>query len=408
MPGRLLTRSALVGGAAVAALLSFAGPALTGSAGAQMVVQALPDDPDQAANVLLSHALDLIDHAAADDDPVAARDHLLQADAALDRIVSEIPAADLAIQLRTGQPIGTFSAAVLEELIADAENAIVQAEEEVVQAALLAEDEAWCAEHTDVCRLFDDARRLADAIDEDTWAHERALNAIVRGQVAAGLFAQARETAAVMPTLIERISMLGRIADSEADAGFSARAARAFASAVSLTHSIDDIGDRAESLSEIALHQAFAGFEADAQQNFAQARRLAGSLQDQSDRDSILIQIEGNEAWARWDPGNLETSAPLCSALHNAAPETGLAEWIVEENADGEDFTALLDAANALTNATSRDAALRQLADSQSAIGMFAEACTAAEDISSERDRGRAIRSIIDAQIQAAVAALDQ
>ena len=412
-------KGVLIGGVAITALIGLAGPtgaapvvsaqptpvAVQDSIGAVLpvsaetvvqVAQALPDDPNQAANMLLIQALDLIDAAAAEADPTAALDLLRQAEARLDRIVAEFPASNLAVQLRTGQQIGTFSAVALAELVADAERAIVQVEADAAHAALLAEEEAWCVDNPDVCRLLSAAQETADGIDGPFYRLV-ALTSIALVETDAGLFARARDRVDGIDDPVETSRALGYLAAAEAGAGLLMRSEQTLASTVAAANAIEEAERRAIALEAIADAQAEAGLHEQAVGLYSDAVAAAQLIDDRSDRDRVLVAIARGQSATRDFRAAIGTIGMIRSLEEQSRALASLAEGYAAAGllADATDLIDRID------HGESRIAALRsiavafadagQTADAEAAFDAALALAAATEDIDS---RGRFLRGV--------------
>ncbi len=212
---------------------------------------------DQTANTIFLSALRTISSADLEGDPER-RLHLLEeAQASLDRIVRYHPGSQLAVQLFTGQQIGTFDPMALSTTV----------------SALRADifEGARCAEDPDACSYLADA--LATACDIPIAGRRaEALTLVSAGQAAAGLTYHAHQTLSdalaaadeIPPSDRWRSSSLTAVAAAQAAAGFQEEARRTFFRAVTAVgqRSTDDLQGR--QMVSVAVAQAEAGLFADA------------------------------------------------------------------------------------------------------------------------------------------------
>ena len=392
-PGKLRTAGLL--------LAAFAGLALAGGTALPLppalwpispaAATELPADPDQAANMLLVEAIQLADAAEEESDPTARLAALQRAQDNLDRIVRDYAASHVAVQIVTGQTIGTFDPADMADEIADAEA-------EVTTQAADAERRLFCLNAPRACALFDDAKGTATSMSSQ-YHRAQALSAIVHLQVEAGLSAMARETLA---DALEAARFIGggRSAALSAIAGAQA-ALGLWQDALATADSITREELRAEALSSIAAAQAEAGLTDAARQTFADALTNVRSVYPMSVHSNALLEI----GTALAETGLMdEARQVLEQAMHVAgliSEDQQRYRMISDLSRTWAELGLLeeaLRAANGIPIHSERSEALYHIALAQAAAGSMDEAQQALSDaidvayaIASQPDGSRAV-----------------
>ena len=365
----------------------------------------LPADPDQAANMLLVEAIELVAAAEEEGDPAARLAVLQRAQDNLDRIVRDYAASHVAVQLVTGQTIGTFDPADLADEIADAEA-------EVTAQAADAERRLFCLIQPRACALFDDARGTATSMySADHRA--QALSAIVHLQVEAGLSAMARETLA--DALDAAKSVGGRSRALSAIAGAQA-ALGMWQDALATADSIAREELRAEALSSIVAAQAEAGLTDAARQTFADALTNVRSIYPLSVHSNALLEIGTALAEAGlMDEARqvLEQAVDVAGLISEDRQRYRMISDLARTWAELGQLEEALRAANAIPVHSKRSEALYHIALAQAAAGSMDEAQQTLSDamdvayaIASQPDGSRAV--FIVALTQAELGLLDE
>ncbi len=208
-----------------------------------------PQDHEQAANTLFVEALQQIEAAGRATRTSVRLDLLRQAQANLDRIVQDHPGSQLAVQLITGQRIGTFEPRVFRNTLAEAE------------------DYQICAHASDACALF------ADAL----------------------------ETARDVPMHALRSEALARIAVLQADAGLTHQARQSLAESLTAVRQTPEFRQGwkfAEALTAVASAQAALTYIDDARHTFADALTATDELSSRQERGAVFLMIAVAQAQA--------------------------------------------------------------------------------------------------------------
>ncbi len=394
-----------------------------------MAQEDAPADQEQAANTLLVEALRRVAEAERTADVAGRLALLQQAQAALDAIVQDYPGSQLAVQLITGQPIGTFDPQAFSESVAEAE------------------DDWLCGEHYGVCPLLTDALASAgDVLDASRRAEAFAL--ISSRQVAAGLTGRAQDSLELARTTVDRIPppLLWRsqqvwmsIAAAQAATGSVDQARRSFDQAVSAAREGSDPNYRGIELGDIAVAQAENGLFADAMVTIGEipadgclhlARALGAIGAEQAEaglveearrtfddavaaasaspcrqrtyRAEPLAVIAAAQAAAGFEAAARQTFDDVlikAEALHIFAAEraSGLALIAMSQSAAGFADDALQTLSGAVATAAEGyddlgySSAMADIAVAQAAAGLFAEALATAGSISNASLRAYAL-----------------
>lgn len=226
------------------------------------------EDADESyANGVFVEAAKLIQ--AAGEEAVATRklDLLKDAKRKLEAIVDRHPSSRLAVELVSGQKIGTVSLPGLVEAIED--------------AAVLASEQAldptcWLPLAVATAEKIENAYVLAD---------------IARTQTESGDVRKAGEILAVALAVTEktkitwaRDSKLADIAKAQAEAGY-------FKEALTSAEKIEDAGSRSRAFADIAKAQAKAGY-------FEEALATVEKIEDDRDRTRAVVEVAGAQVRA--------------------------------------------------------------------------------------------------------------
>ncbi len=238
-------------------------------------------DQEQAANTLFVEALQQIEAAGRATSAIVRLDMLRQAQANLDRIVQDYTGSQLAVQLITGQRIGAFDPRALADTLSEAE------------------EDRICAQVPDACALF------ADAL----------------------------ETARVIPLHAYRAEALARASIAQAAAQLTNQSRRSLAAAVATLRETPWIWEGwhfAEALTAIAAAQATSGALDDARNTFADALAATDELSSREERGAALLLIAATQAEAGLFDDALTTARQVgprnCRFRARAIAEVGAAQ----------------------------------------------------------------------------------
>ena len=383
-------------------LAAFAGLALAGGSALPLppalspissaAASELPADPDQAANMLLVEAIEFVDAAEEESDPTARLAALQRAQDNLDRIVRDYAASHVAVQIVTGQTIGTFDPADMAQAITDAEVAHIQAMAARIQAAD-EERHRFCVDEPQSCTLLDKALATAGTITSNRYRVE-ILSFIVSVQVELGLLRWAQQTAADAADATYAITN-NRGLSHAAPAVVDAQAAAAlWTDALQIAELIHRDGERFEAVSAVARAQAEAGLLGTARETFANAVDAAGEVFGVVARDEALAAIASAQAEVElWQ----EAESTARSITHDGRRSSAFTA-IARNQAELGLWEEALSTANAIPGNASRSEALSAIARAQAEAELWDDARNTASSIYSLDVRARTFSEIAHSQ----------
>lgn len=398
-----------------------------------LVLVSCSGDPNEQANKLFVEAQQLIERAEKQG-PEEQLQTLLSAEEKLKTIVIKYPAANLAVQLSSGQNIGNISLKGMLEVIAVA-----------AWSACLASPKRAC--------VLNQAVKLVASFKDPGEMHTKALGAIAMAQAKAGLLKEAAATfdyamqAARRIREIERIQIVISIGTAQANAGFLREARSAFDEALKMAQSqplttetraeefaslaeaqgktgmmkeasttLDralnnlkgipneswNARERTSALASIARAQVKIGLGKEAVANFEQAQQVAQSIKDEKSRGSALGAIA--TAYAR--SGNIPDAQKLLEAikvqdnyLDDYGRSVALAA-LAEAQAKVGNVAAALQIVQSIKPKELRAMALTSIAASHAKSGKIGQARQAAESIEPAEWRGEAMAFVGEGQVR--------
>jgi tetratricopeptide (TPR) repeat protein len=249
-----------------------------------------------------------------------------------------------------------------------------QVEGAVEVAGLVLDDESkrkltkiWASK-----RLFDQALKVAEGIEEWTGERARALAAIAVGMAEAGMFDRALKVAEGIEDAWWRAEVLAAIAEGMAKAGMIDWAKEVFEQALKVAEGIEEAWRRAWALEAIAEGMAKAGMTDWAKEVFEQALKVTEGIEEAWRRAEALREIAGEMAKAgRFDRAlkvaeGIEDAWERAEALRAIAEgmaKAGMTDWAKEV------FERALKVAEGIEEAWRRAWALREIAREMAKAG---------------------------------------
>jgi tetratricopeptide (TPR) repeat protein len=249
-----------------------------------------------------------------------------------------------------------------------------QVEGAVEVAGLVLDDESkrkltkiWASK-----RLFDQALKVAEGIEEWTGERARALAAIAVGMAEAGMFDRALKVAEGIEDAWWRAEVLAAIAEGMAKAGMIDWAKEVFEQALKVAEGIEEAWRRAWALEAIAEGMAKAGMTDWAKEVFEQALKVTEGIEEAWRRAEALREIAGEMAKAgRFDRAlkvaeGIEDAWERAEALRAIAEgmaKAGMIDWAKEV------FEQALKVAEGIEEAWRRAWALEAIAEGMAKAG---------------------------------------
>ena len=350
---------------------------------ALLVVHPTQASDESHANRLFVEATKLIQ--AAEEEAVATRklDLLKDAKRKLDTIVDRHPSSRLAVELVSGQNIGTVSLPGLVDAIEDA----------VVHV---------CSQTPTPACLLSLAVTAAEKI-EDAYSRSSTLADIAKAQAAAGGIEEALATIETLEDA-DPVGALVSIAAAQAKNGNTKKAEEILATALTITGKIEGTYSRAWALAAVARAQAENGDIGKAEETLAIALATAEESESEMFRHDELVGIAEVQVRA----GRIKEALAVAEKIeHDIFRSRPLAE-IAAAQARAGNFEKALATTEEIEGAADRIQALVAIAeararngDARKAAEILAIALGATEKIENAERRTRTLADIAEAQAKA-------
>ena len=350
---------------------------------AAVALSACSTDDSESANRLFVEAVGLI--ASAEGASAQNKVRILeQAATALDTIADRYPTTDLAVELSSGQTIGTVSLGIVENLVREARvHACIESAEIGCIADWLVRS-AWSTGEVEfedyrwlvlgsvvrVTAFEGDLRRawtIVDTIDDED-SRQHATASIAAAQAYAGQYAEAIATAEELGNSSWRVDALVEIAETMARAGQHTEAVYTLSDAFDHVESLDDYSSRAHSLLKVA-----------------QAQTTIGRLDDAAATLATVIEVAGH----------IDDPRTLAYALSDIAEAQAL---LGHEAEASETISAAAEIVNSSVDGIYHSISLQRIANAQANIGAFSDALETIENDIFGTTRASVLASIAGAQ----------
>ena len=393
--------------------------ALVGIVVAVVALSACSTDDSESANRLFVEAVGLIASA----EGASAQNkvqNLEQAATALDTIVDRYPTTDLAVELSSGQTIGTVSLLIVETLVREAR---VQACIESAEIGCIADwlvRSAWSTGEVEfaydrwsvlgnvvrVTAFEGDLPRawtIVDTIDDED-SRQSATASIAAAQAHAGQYAEAIATADALGNSYWRVDALVEIAETLARTGQHTEAVRTLSDAFNLVESLEDYANRAHAFLRVAQVQNMIGRPVDAAATLGAAIGIAGHIDDPRTLAYALSDIAEAQVLLGHEVEANETISSAAEIVNSSVDGIYLSislERIANAQAKTGAFSDALETIENDVLGTARASVLESIAVAQAAMGDFPDALHTADSITTPYNRKMAFAAIARAYAKA-------
>ncbi len=347
-----------------------------------LVLVSCSGDPNENANKLFVEVQKLIEKAEKQN-PEEKLQSLLAAEEKLKAIVAKYPAANLAVQLASGQSIGKISSKSVATATSGAAWAVcmrapkrVCVLHQAVQVAESIEDKPKRAEAfgaigeiqsksglaKEVAATLDQAVQLVPTIDEESKRGE-ALSSIAAAHAKAGRSSELLQLASSIKNDRIRVGVLASVAKAQAKAGLTKEASDTINQALRLTPSVGDFLPLA--LASIAEAQAIAGLTKEAAGTFDQALRIGGSA------DGYLVSIVEAQAHAALTRSAFDQAIKIAQSITDGLDRALALRYIVEAQAKAGNITDALQVFQFIDYRGLRDEKQKFAVDEERAIALL-------------------------------------